>query len=407
MPRVAIIPGDGIGVDVTREAVSTFEAACELHGATMELVEWDLGAERYLRDGVAITEDEFRQLADEYQAILLGALGDPRVPDHTHLREILLRLRFGLDLYVNFRPCELLDPQHCPLARVPSDGIRIDIIRENTEGMYVNMGGRFKVGTPDEIAIQEDVNTRKGVERIVRAAFDHARMAGRDKVTLVDKANAMPAAGALWRSTFDDVRAEFGDIETDVMYVDAMVMDLVRRPERYSVLVTSNLFGDIISDLAAEITGGLGMAPSGSIHPGRHALFEPVHGSAPDIAGSGRANPIGAIRSAALMSRHLGEEAVADDIDSAVCSAVAANETTPDLGGDLSTSETGKRSEADWPGPDRTGLCRPAPRRVAPSRPRCRRTAHHGDPTPVTTTPTPVHRTARPRQRPRRPRSEQ
>ncbi len=351
MPRVAIIPGDGIGVDVTREAVATFEAACELHGATMELVEWDLGAERYLRDGVSITEEEFTQLADEYQAIFLGALGDPRVPDHTHLREILLGLRFGLDLYVNFRPCELLDPRHCPLENVPPGGIHLDIVRENTEGMYVNMGGRFKVGTPDEIAIQEDVNTHKGVERIVRAAFEHARTASRDKVTLVDKANAMPAAGALWRRTFDEVRAEFGDIDTDVMYVDAMAMDLIRRPERYSVLVTSNLFGDIISDLAAEITGGLGLAPSGSIHPGRHALFEPVHGSAPDIAGTGRANPIGAIRSAALMSRHLGEAAVADDIETAVRSAVAADETTRDLGGALSTTETGDAIRGRLTGP--------------------------------------------------------
>ena len=340
--RVAVIPGDGIGVDVIREAVRCFEAAAALHGVEADFVHWELGADRYLRDGVSITDDEFQRLADNYDAILLGALGDPRVPDNAHIRDILLGLRFRLDLYVNFRPCELLDARTCPLREIPEAGIRIDIFRESTEGAYVNMGGHFKVGTPDEIAIQEDVNTRKGVERLVRAAFEYARGEGRPKVTMVDKANALPAAGALWRRTYDDVRAEYGEIESDVMLVDAMAMDLVRRPGRYSVLVTSNLFGDIISDLAAEVTGGLGLAPSGTLHPGRHALFEPVHGSAPDIAGTGRANPIAAIRSAALMARHLGHDAVAGDIERAVRHTLAAGETTPDLGGALSTRETGR-----------------------------------------------------------------
>ncbi len=339
--RVAVIPGDGIGVEVTREAVLCFQAAADLHGTAADFVHWDLGADRYLRDGVSITDDEFRRLTDNYDAILLGALGDPRVPDNAHIRDILLGLRFRLDLYVNFRPCELLDPRYCPLKEVPGGEIRIDIFRESTEGAYVNMGGHFKKGTPDEIAIQEDVNTRKGVERLVRAAFEFARREGRRRVTMVDKANALPAAGALWRRTYDDVRAEYGEIESDVMLVDAMAMDLVRRPERYDVLVTSNLFGDIISDLAAEVTGGLGLAPSGTLHPGRHALFEPVHGSAPDIAGTGRANPVAAVRSAVLMARHLGHDAVADDIDRAVRLALAAGEITPDLGGTLSTAEAG------------------------------------------------------------------
>lgn len=339
--RVAVIPGDGIGVDVTREAVRCLEAAADLHGAAVDFVQWDLGAERFLRDGVTVTDDEIRRLADNYDAILLGALGDPRVPDNIHIRDILLGLRFRLDLYVNFRPCELFDPRHCPLSEVPADGIRLDIFRESTEGAYVNMGGHFKKGTPDEIAIQEDVNTRKGVERLVRAAFEYARAEGSRRVTMVDKANALPAAGDLWRRTYDDVRAEYGEIESDVMLVDAMAMDLVRRPGRYSVLVTSNLFGDIISDLAAEVTGGLGLAPSGTLHPGRHALFEPVHGSAPDIAGTGRANPIAAVRSAALMARHLGHDPVAGDIDRAVRLALAAGQVTPDLGGTLTTAAAG------------------------------------------------------------------
>ncbi len=340
--RVAVIPGDGIGLEVTREAVRCLRTAADRHGAAIDFVDWDLGADRYLRDGVAISDEEFQRLASNYDAILLGALGDPRVPDNAHIRDILLGLRFGLDLYVNFRPCELLDPRFCPLREVPEDGIRIDIFRESTEGAYVNMGGHFKKGTPDEIAIQEDVNTRKGVERLVRAAFEYARREGRPRVTMVDKANALPAAGALWRRTYDDVRAEYGEIESDVMLVDAMAMDLVRRPGLYSVLVTSNLFGDIISDLAAVVTGGLGLAPSGTLHPGRHALFEPVHGSAPDIAGSGRANPIAAIRSAALMARHLGHDALADDIDRAVRLALAEERVTPDLGGTLSTTDAGR-----------------------------------------------------------------
>ncbi len=349
--RVAVVPGDGIGGEVTLEAVLCFQEAVDLHGGTVDFDHWNLGADRYLRDGISIAADEFRRLSDDYDAILLGALGDPRVADDAHIRDILLGLRFGLDLYVNFRPCELLDPRYCPLKKVPADGIRIDIFRESTEGAYVNMGGRFKKGTPDEIAIQEDVNTRKGVERLVRAAFEHARREERPRVTLVDKANALPAAGALWRRTYDDVRAEYEEIESDAMLVDAMAMELVRRPGRYSVLVASNLFGDIISDLAAEVTGGIGLAPSGTLHPGRHALFEPVHGSAPDIAGTGVANPVAAIRSAALMARHLGHDAAAEAIDRAVRGALAAGETTPDLGGALSTSAAGRAIRGRLEGP--------------------------------------------------------
>ena len=193
--RVAVIPGDGIGIEVTGEAVRCYRAAADLHGAEVDFVHWELGAERFLRDGVTITDDEIRRLADNYDAILLGALGDPRVPDNAHIRDILLGLRFRLDLYVNFRPCELLDARYCPLRDIPAGGIHIDIFRESTEGAYVNMGGHFKKGTPDEIAIQEDVNTRKGVERLVRAAFEYARGEGSRRVTMVDKANALPGRG--------------------------------------------------------------------------------------------------------------------------------------------------------------------------------------------------------------------
>ncbi len=250
-------------------------------------------------------------------------------------------MRFRFDLYVNFRPCVLLAPDLCPLRRVKVP-VRVEIFRENTEGAYVGMGGVFKKGTPFEVAIEEDVNTWTGVERIVRAAFEFARAKGRPRVTLVDKANAMRHAGGLWRRVFEEVGEGFSEVERDAMYVDAMAMDLVRRPETYSVIVTSNLFGDIVSDLAAELTGGLGLAPSANVHPGRHVLFEPVHGSAPDIAGKGRANPVGAIRCVALLLDHLGYASAGERVERAVAASITQGRTTPDLGGGLSTEDVGR-----------------------------------------------------------------
>jgi 3-isopropylmalate dehydrogenase len=340
MPRVALIPGDGIGVEVVREARLLLEALNASERLDLELIDWDLGAERYLREGVTITDEEFASLA-EYDAVLLGALGDPRVPGNEHAKDILLGMRFKLDLYVNYRPCVLLSPELSPLKNV--DGpLRLEIFRENTEGAYTGMGGSFKTGTPDEIAIEEDVNTWKGVERIVRAAFDFADTRGRSRVTLVDKANVQRHAGGLWRRVFAEVGARYPAIEQDAMYVDAMAMDLIRRPQRYQVIVASNLFGDIVSDLAAEVTGGLGLAPSANIHPGRNALFEPVHGSAPDIAGRGTANPVGAIRCVSLMLDHFGRGELAARVEAAVVASIEHGRTTPDLGGQLSTAEVGK-----------------------------------------------------------------
>ena len=340
MPRIAIIPGDGIGTEVTREATRVLECVGDVAGLDLELAEQDLGAERYLRDGVTITDEEFRSLSDDCDAILLGALGDPRVPDNAHARDILLGLRFRLDLYVNFRPCVPLHPSLCPLRDVGP--IHLEIFRENTEGLYVNRGRVIDEGTPDEVAIQEDLNTRPGVERIIRAAFEHSVSKGRDRVTMVDKANAMPLAGSLWRRTFAEVGEGYPNVRQDCMYVDAMAMDLVRRPDQYSVIVTSNLFGDILSDLAAEVTGGLGLAPSANVHPGRHALFEPVHGSAPDIAGEGIANPMGAIRCVALLLEHFGWSEESATVETAVRRAFSEGVTTPDLGGSSSTADVGR-----------------------------------------------------------------
>ncbi len=342
MPRIALVPGDGIGTEVLREARRVLEAAAPAD-LGLELSDWShLGAERWLREGVSVTDEEFRALAEDHDAVLLGALGDPRVPGNEHAKDILLGMRFRLDLYVNFRPCRLFAPSMSPL-RDPPPALLLEIFRENTEGEYTGLGGSFKTGTPDELAIEENLATRKGVERLVRAAFEHARRHGRGRVTLVDKANAMRYVGGLWRRVFHEVGEEYPEMERDAMYVDAMAMDLVRRPGRYEVIVAPNLFGDIVSDLAAEITGGLGLAPSANLHPGRHALFEPVHGSAPDIAGTGRANPLGAIGCVAMLLDHFGATDAAGRVRSAVEASIAEGRTTPDLGGRLTTSEVG-----DW-----------------------------------------------------------
>lgn len=339
MKRVALVPGDGIGIEVVREARRVLVRLAELEDFDVELTDWDLGAERFLRDGVSITDEEFRTLDEEHDAILLGALGDPRVPSNQHAKDILLGMRFKLDLFVNYRPCALLFPELSPLREARP--FRLDIFRENTEGEYTGMGGSFKTGTPDEIALEENIATRKGVERIVRAAFDFAATRGRSSVTLVDKSNAMRHVGGLWRRVFEAVAADFPQIETQAMYVDAMAMDLVRRPEHYEVIVAGNLFGDIVSDLAAEVTGGLGLAPSANVHPGQNALFEPVHGSAPDIAGTGRANPLGAIRCVGLLFDHFGYPDAARHIEDGVMASFESRQTTPDLGGELGTEAVG------------------------------------------------------------------
>ena len=343
MARIAIIPGDGIGIEVTRQATKVLRCVAEESEIELELVEWDHGADRYLRTGVAITPEEMADLETNYDAILLGALGDPRVPDHAHAREILLGLRFRLDLYINLRPVRLYDTRFSPLRDVRPEDVDLVIFRENTEGPYVGMGGTFKKGTPDELAIEEDINTRKGVERIIRAAFEFAHANGRRRVTLADKANAMRHVGGLWRRVFEEVGAEYPDVARDAWYIDALALDLVLHPARYDVIVTSNLFGDILSDLAAALVGGLGLAPSANLHPGKPGLFEPVHGSAPDLAGKDRANPLAAILTAALMLEQLGYPREAERIEAAVRESIAQGRTTPDLGGTLGTEAVG-----DW-----------------------------------------------------------
>ena len=343
--RIAILPGDGIGREVIPQAVKVMQAA----RVPLELTEFDWGADRYLKDGVAVPPDGFAMLGRDFDAILVGAFGDPRVKTNIHAKEILLGMRFKMDLYANVRPVRLMDASLCPLKGIEPKDIDFVVLRENTEGVYTDAGGVLKQGTADEIATQEDINTRKGVERIVRYAFEycerHNKLDGspRKKVLMCDKSNAMTHAGGLWQRTFKEVSQEYPQITAEHMYIDALCMQMIRDPRQFDVIVTNNMFGDIITDLAAGLQGGLGVAASGNIHPGKTSMFEPVHGSAPPIAGKNIANPFGAILTAAMMLNHLGLNEAAEKIESAVLAAVREKRTTQDLGGALGTVEAG-----DW-----------------------------------------------------------
>src|SRR5215831_8194986 len=340
---IAVIPGDGIGAEVTPEAVKVLKAVCAPTNRTLEFLEFDWGADKYLREGVTLPAGAVEMLRDEFDAILFGALGDPRVPSNQHAADILLGLRFKLDLYVNARPVELLHGRLTPLRDRTEKDIRLIVFRENTEGLYVGVGGTFKQGTPDEIAVQEDVNSRKGVERIIRYAFEYARGNSLRRVCMSDKSNAMVFAHGLWQRVFKEVRQEYADIDSRHLFIDTLAMEIIRDPRQFDVIVTCNLFGDIISDLGAQLAGGLGLAPSGNIHPGKTSLFEPVHGSAPNIAGKGIANPLGAVLTAAMLVEFLGWRPQAAAIRTAVRAALRENYVTPDLGGNKSTVEV-----ADW-----------------------------------------------------------
>ena len=341
MPRLAVIAGDGIGPEVTAQALLVLGAVERVHrpGIDVEALPW--GADHYLRTGVTLPPEEMRRLGDEFDAILVGALGDPRVPGNEHAKDILLGMRFQLDLYVNERPARLFADRLTPLKDKTTADIDLMVFRENTEGLYVSIGGSFKTGTPDELTIAEEINTRRGVERIIRHAFEWARANGRKRVTMADKSNAIPAHG-IWRRTFEEVGREFPELTRDTRYIDALAMELVRNPENFQVLVMGNLFGDIISDLASGLVGGLGLAPSANRHPGKVAMFEPVHGSAPPLAGKDVANPMAAILTMAMMLEGLGLRDAAMSVETAVRAAIDADITTPDIGGVHGTRAVGK-----------------------------------------------------------------
>jgi len=314
--RIGVIPGDGIGPEVVREGLTVLERVAAVQGFQYEAIEYPWSSQYYLDTGRLMPEsalDEYRAL----DAIFLGALGDPRVERGLVERSVIMALRLGLDLYINLRPIVLYADHLSPLKDVSSPDVDMVVVRENTEDTYVGVGGVLRSGTPHEVAIAEMVYTRRGVERAVRYAFDLARTRHRRRVTLVDKSNAIRPQ-EIWRRVFDQVATEYPDLEVDAMYVDAAVMFMVTDPGRFDVVVTTNLFGDIITDLGAAIAGGIGSAASGNIHPGQVSMFEPVHGSAPDIAGQNRASPVGAVLALAMMLHHLGEGAAAGLVESSV-----------------------------------------------------------------------------------------
>ncbi len=339
--RIAIIPGDGIGKEVIPEAVKVLKAAAAAGGREVALTEFDWGADRYLRDGTTLPADAVEMFRRDFDAILLGAMGDPRVPTNQHAADILLGLRFKLDLYVNARPCVLFDKRYTPLKDRSEKDVNFIVFRENTEGLYVGMGGFFRKGTAEEIATQEDVNTRRGVERIIRYAFEYARKRKLTRVCMSDKSNALTFGHDLWQRVFKQVRAEYPEIEASHQYIDNLLLQMVRDPSQFQVIVTCNLFGDIASDVGAGLAGGLGLAPSGNIHPGQVSLFEPVHGSAPNIAGKNIANPMGAILAAGMMLEYLGWRDEAKAIENAVRDALREGKTPAELGGKLGTREIG------------------------------------------------------------------
>src|SRR4051794_896863 len=339
--RIAVIPGDGIGPEVIDAGLRVLNRVNDARNLGLELVHFGWNADEYLRTGVSMPPGAMDDIRNNYAAVYLGAFGDPRVPDMKHAADILLGMRFQLDLYVNYRPVKLLNDRLCPLKEKGRQQVDFVIFRENTEGAYVGMGGIFKKGTSEEIAIQEDVSTRKGVERIIRYAFEFAKAARRKSVCMSDKNNVMRFGGDLWLRTFEEVAREYPQIEHFHMFVDALTMQMVRAPEMFDVIVTNNMFGDIVTDLGAALQGGLGVAASGNIHPGRVSMFEPIHGSAPKYAGKDISNPIGAILTAAMMLEYLGHAEEGALVERAVVGAIAAGETTKDLGGSLGTQAAG------------------------------------------------------------------
>jgi 3-isopropylmalate dehydrogenase len=345
--QIAVIPGDGIGPEVVAASLEVIEHAARAEGAFLSFEMLPYSADHYLKTGVTLPEDAFRHLRDDVDAIFLGALGDPRVPDNEQARDILLGLRFRLDLFINFRPVTLLHPRLLALRTDRrKDGpeereIDFVVFRENTEGQYQGLGHSENVGTDDERHISEEVHTARGVRRIIEAAFRWARDHGKLRITLCDKSNAVPFH-RIWGRLFAEVGERYPDIVREHRYVDALAMELVREPERFQVIVTNNLYGDILSDLGAGLIGGLGMSASANLHPGRAGLFEPVHGSAPPLTGKNVANPMAAILTGGLMLEALGHPAASARLERAVRTVLAEGPITPDIGGSAGTREVAR-----------------------------------------------------------------
>jgi 3-isopropylmalate dehydrogenase len=343
---IALIPADGVGKEVVAQGRRVLEWYQDARGLPLDLWDLDLGADRYLRDGTTYPPEVAERIKHEASAVLLGAVGDPRVKTLDYARQIIRGLRHGLDLYANVRPVKALADRLVPLKNRTAKDVDFVVFRENTEGAYASVGGSFKKGTPDEIAISEDINTRKGVERIIRAAFEWARAQKRTVVHMTDKSNAMPHAHEIWHRCFFEIAREYPGIEARHAYFDALCHAVIDDPSQFQVIVTCNLFGDIVTDLGAALQGGMGMAASANVHsavPGRVAMFEPVHGSAPAIAGKDIANPFATMLTIGMMLEHLGYAGELARIESVVVRALAEGKCTRDVGGELGTKAVG-----DW-----------------------------------------------------------
>ncbi len=342
MRRIAVVPGDGIGPEVVREGLRVLDRIEQLEGLRFERTTYPFGAEHFLKTGEILPESAFAEIRG-HDAVLLGAIGDPRVTPGTLEFGIVGKLRFELDLYANVRPVKLYDSAFTPLKGKGPEHLDFVVVRENTEDAYAGMWGQFKKGTPDEIATQEILFTRKGVERVLRFAFDLCRArARRRSLTLLTKANAIRAM-ELWTRAFAEIGAEYPDVERRHQYIDAACMFVVTQPEQYDTVVTSNMFGDIFTDLGAALVGGLGLAASANLHPGRTSLFESIHGSAPQFAGQDRANPMATIMAVAMMLEYLGEPRAAARVEAAVVRVLRSGKL-PDLGMD---SGVGTRAVGD------------------------------------------------------------
>ena len=345
--QIAVIPGDGIGPEVISESVYTLDVLSQLHGGFhLDVQQFDWGTEHYLSEGTMMPKDGLSVLEQGgFEGILLGPVGDPRVPDHLTLWGLLLPLRQGFDQYVNLRPMRLLPGVQSPLAGKGPAEIDIVCVRENTEGEYAGVGGRVHQGTEDEVAIQSMVFTRTGTERIMRYAFEYARQHGRKQVTSATKSNSIQYSMVFWDEVFTQVASEYPDIAHEQQLIDSLAARVVSRPESLDIIVASNLFGDILTDLGAAISGSLGLAPSANLNPERRypSLFQAIHGSAPDIAGKGVANPIASIWSGQLLLDHLGEQAAAATLLRAIEEVLLAGQVlTPGLGGNSTTRHLGE-----------------------------------------------------------------
>jgi 3-isopropylmalate dehydrogenase len=341
--RIAVIPGDGIGPEVSREALKVSDAAGERFGFKLEKTDFDFGGERYKRTGETLPDNALNELR-QFDAIYLGAIGHPEVQTGILEQGILLKIRFGLDQYINLRPIKLYPGVWTPIKDKGPEEIDFVVVRENTESLYVGIGGNFKKGFPDEVAIQEMIATRKGIDRCLRYAFDYTRKRNRrKKLTLVDKANVLTYAHNLWQRAFDEMGKEYPDVERDHAFVDATCMWMVKNPEWFDVIVTDNMFGDIITDLGAMIQGGMGIAAGANLNPEGVSMFEPIHGSAPKYTGQNKINPLAAIASAGLMLDTLGHEDAGAAVDAAIGKALGEGmiKNLSASSGDKSTSEIG------------------------------------------------------------------